>query len=219
MRYEFNSKSTNGINQRIYLKNIFQLSPWPRSVLVLSLLFLVPELAQAHPGMPGHTHGFSNGILHPLTGLDHFCAMFSVGLWAAQRGGRALWLVPLSFVSLMMLGGILGINGAVIPFAEQAIAVSVLVMGILIAAAKRLPPVYCAAIVALFAFFHGYAHGAEMPKTASGLDYGIGFIIATAGLHLCGIGTGLLAQRLGSKNLLRYAGGAIVACGVYFCLA
>src|SRR5476651_2360126 len=82
-------------------------STFPRTLQLL-LIFLLPSLAQAHPGAPGHTHGFSNGLLHPLTGLDHICAMVAVGLWAAQRGGRALWLVPLTFVSIMVVGGILG---------------------------------------------------------------------------------------------------------------
>jgi urease accessory protein len=111
------------------------------------LIFLLPSLAQAHPGTPGHTHGFTNGFLHPLTGLDHICAMLAVGLWAAQRGGRALWLVPATFVSLMIVGGILGLGGANIPFVEQGIAASVLVLGILTAAAACLPLSVSVAIV------------------------------------------------------------------------
>jgi urease accessory protein len=199
-------------------KSIHLVSTFQRA-LPLLLIFLLPSLAQAHPGAPGHTHGFSNGILHPLTGLDHICAMIAVGLWAAQRGGRALWLVPATFVSVMIAGGILGMGHAGIPYVEQGIAASVLVLGVLIAAAVRLPVVASAAIVGLFALFHGYAHGAEMPATASGLAYGIGFVIATASLHLCGIGLGLLAKRFASANLIRYAGGAIAACGVYLCFA
>jgi urease accessory protein len=186
--------------------------------LPLVLIFLLSSLAQAHPGPPGHTHGFTNGLLHPLTGLDHICAMVAVGLWAAQRGGRALWLVPTTFVSIMIVGGILGMGHAGIPYVEQGIAASVLVLGILIAATIRLPLTASAAIVGLFALFHGYAHGAEMPDTASGLAYGVGFVIATVSLHLCGIGLGLLAKRFASPNLIRYAGGAIAACGVYLCL-
>jgi len=185
--------------------------------LPLLLIFLLPSLAQAHPGPPGHTHGFANGLMHPLTGLDHICAMVAVGLWAAQRGGRALWLVPTTFVSIMIVGGALGMGHAGIPYVEQGIATSVLVLGILIAAAIRLPLAVSTAIVGLFALFHGYAHGAEMPATASGLAYGVGFVIATASLHLCGIGLGLFAKRRASANLIRYAGGAIAACGVYLC--
>jgi urease accessory protein len=201
------------------MKNTIRAASSFQRALPLLLIFLLPSLAQAHPGPPGHTHGFANGLLHPLTGLDHICAMVAVGLWAVQRGGRALWLVPTTFVSIMIFGGILGMGHAGIPYIEQGIAASVLVLGLLIAGAVRLPLTASAAIVGLFALFHGYAHGAEMPATASGLAYGIGFVIATASLHLCGIGLGLLAKRYASANLIRYAGGAIAACGVYLCFA
>lgn len=199
-------------------KNLHVTSSFCRT-LPLVLIFLLPSLAQAHPGKPGHAHGFSNGLLHPLTGLDHICAMVAVGLWAAQRGGRALWLVPTTFVSVMIIGGALGMGKAGIPYVEQGIAASVLVLGILIAAAIRLPVAASMAIVGLFAFFHGYAHGAEMPDTASGFAYGIGFVVATASLHLAGLGLGLTAKRFASAQSIRYAGGAIAACGVYLCFA
>ena len=104
-----------------------------------------------------------------------------------------------------------------IPYVEQGIAASVLVLGILIAAAIRLPLSASMAIVGLFALFHGYAHGAEMPDTAPGFAYGIGFVVATASLHLAGLGLGLMAKRFTSAQSIRCAGGAIAACGVYFC--
>lgn len=201
------------MKKSIRVASIFQ------RALPLLLIFLLPSLAQAHPGMPGHTHGFENGLLHPLTGLDHICAMVAVGLWAAQRAGRALWLVPLTFVSIMVVGGILGMGGFGIPYIEQSIAASVLVLGIFIAAAVRLPLSVSMAIVGLFALFHGYAHGAEMPKTASGLSYGIGFVVATASLHLAGIALGITAQRFAPAQFVRCLGGGIAACGVYLCLA
>jgi urease accessory protein len=201
------------------MKNSIRITSLFQRALPLILILLLPSLAQAHPGPIGHTHGFANGLAHPLTGLDHICAMFAVGLWAAQRGGRALWLVPTTFVSIMIIGGIFGMGGANVPYIEQGIAASVLVLGILIATAVRLPLAASASIVGLFALFHGYAHGAEMPATASGLAYGIGFVIATASLHLCGICLGLFAKRFASANLIRYTGGAIAACGVYLCLA
>jgi urease accessory protein len=201
------------------MTNPIRTASFLQRALPLLLIFSLPSLAQAHPGPPGHTHGFANGLLHPITGLDHICAMVAVGLWAAQRGGRALWLVPATFVSVMIVGGILGMGHAGVPYVEQGIAASVLILGILIAAAARLPLAASAAIVGLFALFHGYAHGAEMPETASGLAYGVGFVIATASLHLCGIGLGLFAKRYASANLIRYAGGAIAACGVYLCFA
>lgn len=181
------------------------------------LLVLIPSLAQAHPGVPGHTHGFSNGLSHPLTGLDHICAMVAVGLWAAQRGGRALWLVPATFISVMIIGGVLGMGGMRIPFVEQGIAASVLILGIFIAVAVRLPLAASVVIVGLFALFHGYAHGAETSETASGLNYAVGFIIVTASLHLVGITLGLAAKKFVSIPSIRFAGGAIAACGLYLC--
>ena len=145
--------------------------------------------------------------------------MIAVGLWAAQRGGRALWAVPLTFVSMMTLGAVLGMGGITIPFAEQGIAASVLILGILIAAALRLPLIASMSIVSLFALFHGYAHGAEMPASSSGLSYGLGFVTTTAMLHLIGIGAGLAAKKLATEKTVRYAGGAIAACGLYLVIA
>jgi urease accessory protein len=127
--------------------------------------------------------------------------------------------VPLTFVSVMAFGGMLGMGGVGITYVEQGIAASVLVLGILITAAVRLPAAASAAIVGLFALFHGYAHGAEMPGATSGFSYGIGFVIATASLHLTGIGIGLSAQKFNSAKLVRCLGGGIAACGVYLCFA
>jgi len=201
------------------MKNSFRTCTILRSALPLLAVFFLPALAQAHPGLPGHTHGFANGLAHPLTGMDHICAMIAVGLWAAQRGGRALWTVPLTFVSVMALGGIFGMAGGALPLVKTGIATSVLVLGILIAACVELPLAASVPIVGLFALFHGYAHGAEMPATAAGLNYGTGFILATAGLHLTGIGIGLAARQWDSMQTIRYAGGAIAACGIYLFIA
>jgi urease accessory protein len=176
-----------------------------------------PSSAIAHVGV-GPTSGVLNGLAHPVTGLDHILAVVAVGLWAAQRGGRAIWLVPLAFVSVMAVGGVLGMMAISIPFVEQGIVASVLALGVLIAAAVRLPLVASMLLVGLFALFHGHAHGAEMPDTAAGLAFGLGFILATASLHGIGIGLGLAVQRLGRERLVRYAGGAIAACGVYLAI-
>jgi urease accessory protein len=186
------------------------------AITAILALFLWPSLAHAHVGV-GDTNGFVNGVIHPVTGLDHISAMLAVGLWAAQRGGRAIWLVPLTFICVMALGGWLGIIGRSIPLVEPGIVASVLVLGVLIAAAVRLPLVLSVLTVGLFALFHGHAHGAEMPDTASGLLYGLGFIFSTAFLHLCGIALGLSAQRFGTPRLVRYTGAAIAVCGVYLC--
>jgi urease accessory protein len=200
------------------MKRTFSATPFMRRTFFLLPCLFLPSFAQAHPGLPGHVHGFANGLVHPLTGLDHICAMIAVGLWAAQRGGRALWLVPLTFVLAMTAGSALGMAGVSLPFVETGIIASVLILGVLIAASVRLPLAVSGLIVDVFALFHGQAHGLEMPGNASGLAYGAGFILATAGLHLLGISFGWQAQRLGSMRLIRYAGVVITACGACLCL-
>ncbi len=178
----------------------------------LAAILLAPTLAQAHTGV-GDTNGFAHGFEHPLFGLDHFLAMVAIGLWAAQIGGRALWAVPLTFVSVMAAGGALGIAGVPVPFVEQGIATSVLLLGLLIAFAVRMPLGFSVPLVALFAVCHGHAHGAEMPVNASGFEYAIGFMLATAALHGVGIGLGVLVQRHAVAPVLRWAGAAIAIAG------
>jgi urease accessory protein len=145
--------------------------------------------------------------------------MVAVGLWAAQMGGRSIWAVPLTFVAVMAFGGFLGAMGVSLPFVEKGIVISVLMLGVFIAAAVRLPLVASVIIVGLFAICHGHAHGAEMPETASGITYGIGFILATALLHACGIGLGIGIQRLAKPMVIRSAGIAIALCGAYLWLS
>lgn len=180
---------------------------------ILPSLFLAG--AEAHTGV-GEAGGFMHGLMHPLSGLDHIMAMVAVGLWAVQIGGRAVRAVPASFVSVMTLGAVLGVFQVNVPFVEQGIIASVLVLGVLIAsAAKNLPLVISMAIAALFAVFHGYAHGAEMPVNVSGLEYGIGFVVSTAFLHLCGIGLGIAVQKFTKNVIVRFLGGAIALSSVY----
>jgi urease accessory protein len=187
---------------------------------IFAFVMLLPALAQAHPGLPAHSQSFISGAAHPLSGLDHLLAMIAVGIFAAQRGGRALWQIPLAFVSVMAAGGILGMTGmGPIPLIEQAIAASVLVLGFLIASSSQLPLRAIVPLVGLFALFHGYAHGAEMPAMASGLIYGTGFLITTVFLHLCGIAVGFAVQRRGSVKMVRTAGCAIASVGVWLVLA
>jgi urease accessory protein len=192
-----------------------QIQPQSKSKLtgLLALLALTPVLAQAHPGH-GNVHSFAGGFSHPLTGFDHILAMVAVGLWAAQLGGRAMYLVPAAFVGVMTLGGALGMAGVHLPMVEAGIMVSILVLGLLIAAAVRLPAAAGMAIVGLFALFHGHAHGAELPAGATGLTYALGFIAATICLHAVGIGLGLLAQKKLPAPAIRWAGAAIIAGGV-----
>jgi urease accessory protein len=185
-----------------------------RSLLVsAALLLLTSARAHAHI-IPGDVHGFGSGFAHPLHGLDHILVMVAVGLWATQIGGRAQWLVPLSFLGVMALGGALAMAGLRVPFTEGGILLSILVMGILIAVAARFPLSASMAIVGLFAFFHGHSHGMEMPLNAVGYAYGAGFILATALLHATGIGMGLAAQRIAKFPAIRFAGAAIAVAGI-----
>ena len=179
------------------------------TALFTTAIAFAPALAQAHPGHGANS--FASGFAHPAHGLDHILAMLAVGLWAVQLGGRAKWLVPAAFVSVMALGGALGMTGMAMPFAEQGIVASVLVLGVLIAAAVRLPMAASMAVVGIFALCHGYAHGVEMPVTAVGFSYGLGFAGATVLLHACGIGAALLLQRSAESRWLRATGVAICA--------
>jgi len=186
--------------------------------LLLASLALLPALAQAHH-LPGQTGGFASGLGHPLHGLDHILAMVAVGLWAAQSGGRSLWLLPLTFISLMTVGGALGLMGVQMPMVEAGILASVLILGVLIAAAARLPLAAGMTVVGLFAVFHGHAHGTEIPHAVSGVSYGIGFVLATLGLHACGLGLGLAAQNRFNVPVIRFAGAAVVIAGLCLWLA
>ena len=154
--------------------------------LAIIALFLAPTAALAHVGV-GNTSGFMHGFMHPLSGLDHQLAMILVGVFAYQLGGRALWLVPLTFVSVMALSGFLGVAGIPVPFVEIGIALSVIVLGAVVAFGVKAPVALAMGAVGLFAIFHGHAHGTEMPLDASGFEYGIGFMLATAVLHAAGI--------------------------------
>jgi urease accessory protein len=182
--------------------------------IAITAMLLIPAVAQAHVGV-GEASGFMHGFAHPLGGLDHLCTMLAVGLWAAQMGGRSVWFVPLTFISVMALGGVLPLLGIALPFVEQGIVLSVLLLGVLITAAIRLPLWLGSSMVALFALWHGHAHGAEMPENASGVGYALGFMLATASLHVAGIGFGLGMQRLAREQSIRAAGASIVLCGIY----
>ena len=188
-----------------------------RRALLATALLLVPTLACAHPGLPGHAHDLASGFAHPLSGLDHLLAMVGVGLFAAQLGGRALWLVPASFVAMMAAAGLAGMSGIALPLTETGIALSIVVLGGAIALRLTLPVAAAMALVGFFAIFHGYAHGLETPETASGLLYGAGFVAATALLHGLGIGIGLALGRLEGafgRGLVRVAGSAAAVIGV-----
>ncbi|MBN2869373.1 MAG: HupE/UreJ family protein [Campylobacterales bacterium] len=179
---------------------------------VLTLLAAEISLL-AHTGH-GSISGFGAGFSHPIGGVDHILAMFAVGLWAAQMGGRAVWAVPLSFVMMMVAGAAMGIQGVQVPWIEEGILASVVVLGGLIAFGIRMPVVLGSAVVGLFALFHGAAHGAEMPLNAGGVGYASGFVVATGLLHMGGIALGMAMHRFAESKASRYAGGAIAAAGI-----
>lgn len=190
---------------------------WQYLVGAIAITLLIPNVASAHTGV-GDTTGFWHGLAHPIGGLDHILAMVAVGIWAAQMGGKALWMVPMTFVVAMAGSSLMGHFGLPLPGVEQGILASDFILGLLLLCAARLPLVLSVGIVGILAIFHGYAHGAEMPETASGLVYGLGFIISTAALHLTGVGIGLVIDRYQPKFqelLFRSGGGATIVGAVY----
>jgi urease accessory protein len=179
-------------------------------------LTLVPTAALAHPGI-GDAHGFVQGFAHPLGGLDHLLAMVTVGLLAWQLGGRALWLAPASFVLAMAAGGALGMAGLAVPFVEVGIAVSVIVLGAMVALGTKAPLPIAMALAALFAVFHGHAHGSEMPLDAGSIAYGAGFLLASALLIAAGIALGAAIGRIGDaygRTVYRLGGSLVALVGV-----
>ena len=162
-------------------------------VVLLSVLTASPGFAHEQTGVGG---GLAAGLLHPLTGLDHLVAMVAVGIWGAQLGGAAIWVLPIVF--------------------PLVIALSALVLGLAVALRVRAPFVLAAAVVAVFAIFHGHAHGAELPSAANPLAYGCGFVVATGLLHAFGITIGALARWPGGERVIQGVGAAIAALGGYF---
>src|SRR5690606_31413212 len=189
-----------------------------RAGLVAGLLSLVPAVAFAHPGHGGAAgHDFLHGFMHPLHGMDHFLAMVAVGLWAAQRDRRSVWALPIAFVAFMAVGFVLGAGGVAMPAVELGIAASVLVLGIAVALAARIPTVGAVALVALFALFPGHAHGAELPAGMAASLFGAGFATSTALLHGAGIAlaVGLRhAVMARSVGIERAIGAGIAAAGL-----
>ncbi|ABQ33530.1 hypothetical protein BBta_1290 [Bradyrhizobium sp. BTAi1] len=182
-------------------------------VVLLSVLTASPGFAHEQTGVGG---GLAAGLLHPLTGLDHLVAMVAVGIWGAQLGGAAIWVLPIVFPLVMALGAVVGILKIGLPVPELVIALSALVLGLAVALRVRAPFVLAAAVVAVFAIFHGHAHGAELPSAANPLAYGCGFVVATGLLHAFGITIGALARWPGGERVIQGVGAAIAALGGYF---
>jgi urease accessory protein len=186
-----------------------------RAALAWALAFGVARAASAHQQV-GAAAGFVTGLGHPLSGLDHVLAMIAVGLWGAQLGAPAIWLLPVTFPLVMACGGFLGLLGVPLPGVEAGIAVSALLLGGMVAAEARPPLPLAASLVAFFAVFHGHAHGTELPAGQSGLLYSVGFVTATGCLHGAGIAVGLVHRWPWGRILLRGAGAAVAAAGAWF---
>ncbi|MGH9461852.1 MAG: HupE/UreJ family protein [Vicinamibacteria bacterium] len=184
-------------------------------VAVVAIALVWPRLAMAHV-QSGEAAGFWSGLGHPISGLDHVLAMISVGLWGAQLGAPAVWVLPVTFPMVMAFGGMLGLLGLGLPGVEVGIALSAVVLGFMIFREAR-PPLWVAAvIVGLFAIFHGHAHGTELPVGQSGLLYSIGFVVSTGLLHATGIAIGLVHRWSAGKLALRAAGVLVAVAGLTF---
>ena len=183
------------------------------NLLLISLLIVMPEIALAH-APEGAGGGFVTGFLHPIMGVDHLVAMVAVVLWGAFLGERALWILPIVFPSIMAVGAAFGIVGLEIPLVEFVIALSGVVLGALIALRVRAPLAIAMVLVGIFAIFHGYAHGVEMPEQISAITYSAGFVIGTGLLHLAGVAIGFATRLPRGELLVRGCGGVISAIGL-----
>ena len=184
-------------------------------MLGVLLGLLGPIAAHAHTG-EDVAGGLLAGLVHPISGLDHVLAMVAVGLWGAQLGPPALWLLPVTFPVVMAVGGALGIAGVPMPAVEGGIAASAIALGAMVAAAARPRPAVAAAVVGMFAIFHGYAHGEELPGAVAPLAYSAGFVVATGCLHATGIGLGTMIRWSAGAMLVRVGGIAIGLAGLVF---
>lgn len=158
--------------------------------LAIPVLLLLAFLGRQFSGFD--SIGWSHGFSHPLEGWDHLVTMLAVGVWAAQMRGKAIWLLPLSFVGVMSLGGLAGAAGLSIPSVEGIILLSCAVFSVLITRKIRFNTYVNVLIVGFFAFFHGFAHGQEISTSASLVSYTLGFMLATLLLH----GAGILVAKL-----------------------
>jgi urease accessory protein len=183
-----------------------------RRAPIAILLMLAAGPAIAHVGH-GSTTSFTAGLGHPLGGLDHVAVMVMVGLWAGLKGGRALWVWPAVFVGVMLVGGIVGMEGVPVPFVEPGILASVVALGLLVALAVDLPVAVGAGILAMFALFHGHAHGSEVADALNGVEYMAGFALATAALHLAGIGFATTMTQFSLRPAIRVVGALCLPIG------
>lgn len=183
--------------------------------VVLLLASVVPVSAHEQQGQVA---GLLSGLSHPVSGFDHVLAMVAVGLWGAQLGAPAVWLLPVTFPVVMALGGFVGLLNVPLPGAEIGIALSALLLGVAVAREARPPLAAAAVLIGVFAIFHGHAHGTELPPGVSGLAYSIGFVAATGLLHATGIVVGLAHAWTAGRRALRAAGVVVATAGVFFLL-
>ena len=182
-------------------------------LMLVSMLW--PIAAFAHQA-GGEAFGFIGGLKHPVSGLDHVLAMVAVGLWGAQLGAPAIWLLPVTFPMVMAFGGMLALLGVPLPGSEIGISASAVALGLVVMVEAR-PPLWAAAVlVGFFAIFHGHAHGTELPPGANGMLYSMGFVIATGALHATGIAIGLVHRWRAGAIALRVAGALVAGAGVVF---
>jgi urease accessory protein len=191
-------------------------APRHRSIPALALLAALWAPSALGHVLQGEASGFVTGFLHPISGADHVLAMVAVGLWGAQLGAPAIWVLPVAFPLVMAMGGVLGFLGMPIPCVEYGIAASAIVLGTAVAFEVRPALVVAALVVGCFAIFHGHAHGTELPPGQSALLYSMGFVVATGCLHAVGIGIGTVHRRPSGQRLLRFAGMVVAAGGVFF---
>jgi urease accessory protein len=185
------------------------------ALVLVTVLVLPARAAMAH--VTGNVvGGLTSGFLHPISGLDHVVAMVAVGLWGAQLKRPAIWILPVTFPIVMAFGGVLGVRGVPVPPVEIGIALSAIVLGTAVALALTPSLRVAAVVVAVFAVFHGYAHGEELPRSAEPLAYGAGFVLTTGMLHVSGIAIGTINRWRVGARMVRVCGVAICAVGVYF---
>lgn len=182
---------------------------------VPAVILFWTETAFAHP-QKGEAVGFLTGFRHPISGMDHVLAMIAVGLWGAQLGAPAIWVLPVAFPMVMAFGGMLGLMGVPLPGVEYGIALSAILLGAAVLFEFRPPLGIAAALVGFFAIFHGHAHGTELPPGQSALLYSIGFVMATGLLHALGIGIGTVHRWGWGQKFLRLAGALVAVGGMFF---
>ena len=194
---------------------LFECDTIVHSLTVLTIVLLCTPAAFAHP-QKGEAVGFLTGFRHPISGLDHVLAMVAVGLWGAQLGAPAIWLLPVAFPMVMAMGGMLGLMAVPLPGVEYGIALSAILLGAAVMFEFRPPLALAAILVGFFAIFHGHAHGTELPPGQSALLYSMGFVIATGCLHALGIGIGTVHRWAWGQKLLRIAGALVAIGGAFF---